>query len=97
MVQCVWLAIPEDSLCPAYGHRGERSHIMGRVDVINSFRIWVIFLWHSFGSGWFAELSRVAVVSADLKTVQRTRFSQGHRCLVVLGQDFFIAVVYPSD
>lgn len=37
---------------------------------------------------------------ADLKTLrseQRTWFPRGLRGLVLAGQDFFIAVVYPSD
>lgn len=54
----------------------------------------------SFGSEWFAELSRVAVVPADLKTLQpeqTAQFSQGFRGLVLVGQDFFMPVVYPFD
>lgn len=99
-VVCAWLYLKTISLCPTYGHWEEYSHIMTRIDVFNSFRIWVIFPWHSFGSEWSAELSRVAVVPADLKTLQseqRTRFSQGLGGLVLIGQDFFIRVVYPSD
>lgn len=66
---CVWLYPKTVSLCPLYGHREEYSHITSRVLLI-FFRIWVIFPWHSFGSEWFVELSRVAVVPADLKTLQ---------------------------
>lgn len=61
--------------------------------VINIFRIWVIFPWHSSGSLWFVELSRVEAVPADLKTLQsgqRALFSQGLGGLVLEGQDFLL-------
>lgn len=54
----------------------------------------------SSGSEWFVELSRVAVVPADLKTLQpeqTARLSQGFRGLVLVGQDFFMPVVCPFD